>query len=136
MDSPAGNWVDSRWQHRPWTQPGGPPDVRIQVSLANTRILRALGGEKPLRLAGDNVVADIDLCEANMPVGQRLQLGQAAIEISEVYNDACGKFAARYGQAAVNWIRQPAHRHLRLRGVFAAVVKPGWVTCWDRLYKG
>lgn len=129
--------VGDRWRRSPWLRlENGEPDPRIQVSLANSRLLRLISkAGQAITLPGDNFVADIDLSEANIPVGQRLRLGEAVIEVSTVYNDACSKFAARYGKDVVAWIRAPQNRHLRLRGIFAQIVQSGRVTLRDKIQK-
>ncbi len=129
--------VGDRWKKTPWLRlKNGDPDPRIQVSLTNLRILNAISKtSQALTLPGDNFVADIDLSEANMPVGQLLKLGDAIIEVTDVYNDACKKFEMRYGIDVMNWIREPAYQHLRLRGIFARIIQNGWVTQHDKIQK-
>lgn len=129
--------VGDRWKRITWIYlENGESDPRIQVSLTNSRILKFISkAQQAITLTGDNFVADIDCSEANMPVGQRLKLGEAVIEVSDVYNDACKKFAVRYGGEVMEWIRDPAYRHLRLRGIFARIVQSGWVTEHDRIQK-
>ena len=38
--------------------------------------------------------------------------------LSDVVNDACGKFVQRFGVDAFNFIREPENVPLRLRGIF------------------
>ena len=52
----------------------------------------------------------------NLPVGARISVGTAVIEVSEVVNDACVKFAKHYGDDVFAWIRHPDNRERRLRG--------------------
>jgi len=129
--------VGDRWKRITWIYlENGESDPRIQVSLTNFRILKFISkAQQAITLPGDNFVADIDLSEANMPVGQQLKLGEAIIEVSDVYNDACRKFALRYGVDVMEWIREPTYRHLRLRGIFAKIIKSGWVTKHDIIQK-
>ena len=45
-------------------------------------------------------MVDLDLSVANLPVGQRLRIGSAVIEISDIPHNGCGKFRERYGEEA------------------------------------
>jgi MOSC domain-containing protein YiiM len=82
---------------------------------------------------GDTMVADLDMTEANLPTGTLLQAGSAMLRVSEVFNDGCVKWKARYGAAAKDWLTAPGHPQLRLRGVLCAIVQEGVVRCGDRL---
>jgi MOSC domain-containing protein YiiM len=84
---------------------------------------------------GDTVFTDLDLSARNLPVGSRLQIGAAVLEISDVENDACAKFAAHYGTEVLQWIRLPQNRPLRLRGLFAKIVRGGQIHVGDLVAK-
>lgn len=84
---------------------------------------------------GDNIIADMDFSEANMPVGQRLQIGTTIIEVSDVFNTACSKWHERYGVDSLKWINLPENKPERLRGILALVVKAGEVTQADVIRK-
>ena len=61
-------------------------------------------------------------------------MGDAVVEISDVENDACAKFARHYGDDVFQWIRAPANRGHRLRGLFARVISGGWVRDGDDVH--
>jgi hypothetical protein len=42
---------------------------------------------------GDTVFTDLDLSARNLPIGTQLKIGPVVLEISDVENDACAKFA-------------------------------------------
>lgn len=84
---------------------------------------------------GDSFIVDMDLSEANLPVGQLLQAGTAVLRVSEVFNDACVKWKARYGAAAKHWVTAPGHPPLRLRGLLCSIETDGVVRRGDRLRK-
>ena len=84
---------------------------------------------------GDTCAADIETSEVNLPTGQVLQVGSAVLRVSEVFNDACVKWKARYGPAAYDWIRNPDHRTLRLRGILCSVEQDGVIRTGDVLHK-
>jgi len=129
--------MGDRWKTSAWLRlPNGAPDPRVQVALCSPRLLQLLQGhDDPRCLIGDTFVADLDLSEANLPIGQRLAIGTAVIQVSDIVNDACGKFAHRFGVEPFKWIRKPEHQHLRLRGIFAQVIQDGEVGMGATLHK-
>ncbi len=116
--------------------PDGRPDPRDQVSLMNSRVLRLIAGDdERMALAGDNLIVDLDLSEANLPVGQRLAVGDALLEITDVPHTGCGKFAQRFGPDARRWVNAPQHHALHLRGRYARVLNTGTVQVQDVIHK-
>jgi hypothetical protein len=127
-----------RWLSSSWLKlPDGRPDPRVQVSLMNARLLRLISGgdEHWMRMAGDNLIVDLNLSEDNVRAGQRLAVGEVILEITEVAHNGCGKFLARYGKDAVRFINSVEGKRLHLRGLFARVVSPGIVRIGDRVRK-
>ncbi|BET65924.1 hypothetical protein ASA1KI_08420 [Opitutales bacterium ASA1] len=125
--------IGDRWERRTWMYlADGSPDPRVQVALMDARILAFLQETTGCRHhPGDTLLADIDLHENLVPIGTRLRVGEAVIEVSDVENDGCAKFAAHYGAEVLSWIRLPANRVRRLRGVFARVIEAGRVRAGD-----
>lgn len=126
-----------RWATHAWlkTQTGA-PDPRVQVAVIPTRLLNLVwpGDDDPI-YPGDTIAADIDLSEEALPTGTQLQVGSAVIEISDVFNDGCVKWKARYGQEAYKWVRDPYLRPLRPRGIYCQVVQSGVITMGDKLLR-
>jgi MOSC domain-containing protein YiiM len=122
-----------------WSRSGTeekPPDPRGQVSLMNVRVLDLIAPDKERwPLAGDNLIVDLDLGVENLPVGQRLTLGEVVLEVTEVPHPGCKKFLARYGKDALGYINAKERTDLRLRGVFAKVIEPGTVSVGDTIGK-
>ena len=129
--------IGDRWEYKTWLYlPDGKPDPRVQVALCNSPILALIQTATGVRHhPGDTVFTDLDLSAHNLPVGSRLQIGPAILEISDVENDACAKFAAHYGSAVLQWIRLPQNRPLRLRGLFAKIIRGGQVHVGDPIVK-
>lgn len=129
--------IGDRWERRTWMYlPDGRPDPRVQVALCNSRfidLVRRLAGTD--HHPGDTLMADLDLSESSLPVGARLRAGTAVIEVSDVENDACAKFARYYGEDFLRWIRLPENRSRRLRGLFARVVQDGHVRVGDPIVR-
>jgi MOSC domain-containing protein YiiM len=86
-------------------------------------------------LAGDQLVVDIDMSEANLPPGQRLSIGSAVLEISAEPHTGCVKFARRFGNDALRFVSTPTGQAMRLRGVNARVVRSGQIRAGDIVAK-
>ena len=95
----------------------------------NARVLDLVAGGDRERwgLAGDQLIVDLDLSQQNTPPGQRLQIDDVILEISEVPHTGCHKFTARFGTDASRFINAPESTHLNLRGLNARVVQSGTV---------
>jgi MOSC domain-containing protein YiiM len=117
------------------TADGGPsPDA--QVTLMNARTAAAIAGERERwPLAGDQLFVDLDLSQANLPAGSRVQIGSAVIEFSEAPHTGCAKFSARFGVDALKFVNAQPWRHLRLRGANCRVVVSGIVRTGDVIRK-
>lgn len=112
--------------------PDGRPDPRVQVALMNHRMLeflQLLTGSR--HHPGDTLIVEFDLTESNLPVGTPLQIGSAEVEISDVVNNACAKFARHYRDDVFAWLRDPSRKALRLRGAFGRIVREGRVRPGD-----
>lgn len=127
--------IGDRWERRTWLYlSDGRPDPRVQVALMNSRTLSWLQQLTGCtHHPGDTLLVDFDLSKSNLPNGSRLRVGSAVLEISDVVNDACAKFAAHYGRDVFQWIRHAPNRSRRLRGVFARIVTSGQVRRGDAI---
>lgn len=126
-----------RWESAPWSRlADGRGHAGIQVSILQQRVLDLVCRDRDRVLhPGDTIVADMDLSEANLPVGQLLRVGTAVLRVSDVFNEGCVKWKARYGAAAKDWITAPGHPALRLRGVLCSVERDGELSRGDRIVK-
>jgi MOSC domain-containing protein YiiM len=116
---------------------GGASDPRCQLSLMNARYLRNIAGdEDAMCLAGDNLIVDFDLSDANLQAGSRVAIGDTVvIEISELAHTGCGKFQKRYGQEARAFTNSERGKSLHLRGRYARVITGGTVHVGDSVRK-
>lgn len=115
-----------RWAH------GASPDPGRQVTVMNARAAELVAAGAPLDLPGDNLVVDLDLSDAALPIGARLQVGGAILEVTPLPHTGCQKFSARFGQDALRWVNWKDHRDRNLRGINCRVVRGGTVRVGDR----
>lgn len=122
---------------KPWlTLEDGTPDPRIQVSILPQRVLDLVWRTRDTTaFPGDTIIADLDVTLANLPVGTRLQLGSAELEVTDLWNEGCAKWKVRYGRDAYDWTSAADHEPLRLRGIYCRIVKAGVVTLGDKITK-
>lgn len=134
LDMSAARGVEGeRWLTAPWMRlEDGAPDPRIQVSILSKRVMDAVWLDREGTVhPGDTIIADLNTSEEVLPVGTRLQLGTAIVEVTDVFNEGCVKWKVRYGQDAKDWITRPEHIALRLRGVLCQIVQDGTVRKGD-----
>lgn len=118
------------------TTENGKPHPDVQICIMNSRCIAHIAqARERWALAGDNLFMDLDLSPENLPVGQRLRIGTAVIEITDTVHAGCASFAERYGQSAVVFVNARKGSALRLRGVYARVVVDGLVSAGDRVAK-
>ena len=127
------NWAKGCWK----SLPDGRPDPDVQVTIMSARLARLVMGEDKSHwaLAGDQLIADLDLSEGNLPVGQRLVLGDAVLEITSVPHRGCAKYRARFGDEALRFINTDEGRRMNLRGIYAKILQAGRVRVGDVLKK-
>jgi len=128
--------LGDRWETTAWLKcPDGSPDPRVQVSMTNTKVMQcfARAAEASIEDCGDNLYVDFNLSESALPAGALLQVGEAVLRVSDVINDACGKFSQRFGDEAFQIIRDPETAALHLRGRFCSIVHAGSVRVGDAL---
>jgi MOSC domain-containing protein YiiM len=102
----------------------------------NARAAEAIAGDRDRwALAGDQLYVDLDISQANLPPGSRIQIGTAVIEFSEPPHTGCAKFSARYGNDALKFVNSPTGRELRLRGANCRVVVAGTLRAGDAIRK-
>ena len=112
-------------------------DPRSQVSIMNDRFLRQVAGDDDgMCLAGDNLIVDLDLSEANLPAGSHVTIGpEVILEISDLKHTGCSKFARRYGPDAKTFANNKQGTALHLRGRYARIVRGGTIRLGDEVRK-
>ena len=114
----------------------GGPHPEMQLNIMNARVVALVAQDKTRwPLAGDQLFVDMDLSEANLPAGTRLQIGTSVIEVTAEPHTGCGKFVERFGVDAMNFVNSIERKDLHLRGINAKVVQRGTIRVGDRLTK-
>ena len=135
--SPEGGTEGDAWARGCWLKlPDGSPHPDVQICIMNSRMINLLAGEKQRwELAGDNLFIDLDLSRENLQAGQLLRIGECVMEITEQSHNGCAKFSQRFGPSALKVVNSPTGKELRLRGIYAKVIKAGDVSVEDRITK-
>jgi hypothetical protein len=136
--TPEGGVEGDRWvTDGYYVKADGTRDRRSQVSLMNARFLRQIaGGNDAMCLAGDNLIVDLDLSDANVPPGTRLAIGeQVIIEVNDKSHTGCAKLSRRYGDEAKTFMNHESRKSLRLRGRFGSVISEGTIHVGDAVRK-
>jgi hypothetical protein len=135
--TPEAGIPGDRWSRHCTRQlPDGRLNPDTQITLMNTWFLAQIAGSRERwPLAGDNLLVELDVSERNLPVGQRLRIGTAVLEITEHPHLGCAKFSKRFGAEALKFVNSDEGRRLRLRGVHAQVVQSGRISVGDRIEK-
>jgi hypothetical protein len=116
--------VGDRWSARGRLNPD------TQINIMNVRVIELVAQQKDRwPLAGDQLFVDLDLSEENLPVGSRIAIGSAVVEVTAPPHTGCSKFAARFGMDARNFVN--TRKNLRLRGINAKVVQNGTIRAGD-----
>jgi MOSC domain-containing protein YiiM len=110
---------------------GGRRNAASQLTVMQRDVAELLAGGRPLELFGDNVIVELDLSTANLPVGSRLRAGDVVLEVTPMPHNGCGKFRARFGAEALALTAKPELRHRNLRGVYMRVVDGGAIAVGD-----
>lgn len=119
-----------------WGAPGRTPNPETQLTLMNAQVAQLVAGSRERwPLAGDQLYVDLDLSVENLPVGARLAIGGAVVEITAEPHKGCKQFVERFGMDAMLFVNSPAGKDLRLRGVNTRVVQAGTVRVGDRASK-
>ena len=123
--SPDAGLPGDAWgrQHEPH------PDAQLTVMQIDVAELIANG--QPLTLFGDNLIGDLDLSAANLPVGSQVRVGEAILQVTPQPHNGCRKFHARFGPEALRFVSKPDLRHRNLRGIYMRVVQAGEVAMGD-----
>ena len=136
LDASAG-LVGDNWKTRGSSSTeDGSAHPEAQLTIINARLISLIArSEERWQLSGDQLVVDLDLSVDNLPVGTRLSLGSAILEVTSKPHTGCGKFSRRFGKDALRMTATPRGKALRLRGMYTRVVESGTVRVGDSIAK-
>ena len=106
---------------------GTPRNYEAQIAVMRRDVAELIANGQPIGLFGDNLFVDLDLSATNLPAGTRLQVGGASVEVTPLPHNGCGKFSARFGRDALQFVNAIPTRQLNLRGIYWKVVESGLV---------
>jgi len=104
-----------------------PKNPEAQLTAFRRDIAELVANGQPLTTSGDNLIVVLDVSRANLPLGSRLRVGEALVEVTSKPHNGCQKFAGRFGADALRFVQAPATRQLNLRGIYWKVIHPGEV---------
>jgi len=105
-----------------------------QVSLINIHVLRSLATDEDQGLlSGDNLQVDLDLTEANLPIGSQLEIGSAILEVSDAIHRPCDRFVERFSAGAAKKVARAGRKARRGRGVLCTIAKGGSIRVGDEI---
>jgi len=126
------HWAKGCWK----SLPDGSPDPDVQVAIMNSRCLDLITTSRSQwPQAGDNLIVDLDLSVSNLAPGDQLAVGSAVLQITGVPHTGCDKFKERFGIDALQFISTKEGKQLRLRGIYAKIVRDGEIKVGDSIRK-
>ncbi len=123
--TPEGGLPGDAWERRLPLAPDA------QLAVMQTPVAELIAGGQPLALFGDNLFVDLDLSADSLPVGSRVGIGAAVLEVTPKPHNGCRKFRARFGMEALRFVSRPDLRPRNLRGIYLRVIEAGEVACGD-----
>ncbi|MFT5091056.1 MAG: MOSC domain-containing protein YiiM [Candidatus Latescibacterota bacterium] len=125
--------VGDNWKTRYGDRPANPD---AQITITNARAIQHISQDKDRwALAGDQLYADFDLSEANVPAGTQLSLGSAILEVTAEPHNGCKKFVERFGMDAMTFVNSEVGKELHLRGINCKVIQAGTISVGDSITK-
>jgi MOSC domain-containing protein YiiM len=127
--APGGGVEGDRWTTDEHSREGN------QVSLINVHVLSSLaeGSEERMALSGDNLQVDLNLSEANLPIGTRLAIGDAVLEVSPDPHRPCRQFIERFGTTGAKKVARANRVGRRGRGLLCLVHREGTIHVGDEI---
>ncbi len=110
-----------------------PDQHDCQITLMRADVAELVANGQPLTLPGDNLLVELDLSAANLPIGSRLRIGTALVEVTPKPHNGCLKFRQRFGADALRLTADPRYRELRLRGIHVRVLEAGTISVGDAI---
>lgn len=116
--------VGDGWERRP------PRDPQAQLAVTRRAVAELVANGQNANMAGDNLFVDMDLSTPGMPIGTRLQIDEAVVEVTPKPHNGCAKYAERFGHDALRFVNEAENRQHNLRGIYWRVIKSGRIRRW------
>ncbi len=113
------------WSRRP------PRDPEAQLAVMRREVAELIANGQPLTVFGDNLIVDLDLADANLPIGSRVRVCGADVVVTPKPHNGCVKFQGRFGRDALRFVQAKPTRDQNLRGIYWKVVEAGEVGVGD-----
>lgn len=102
-----------------------PKNPEAQLTVMRRDVAEVIANGQPLTTFGDNLFVDIDISAENLPVGTRLRVGGALVEVTPKPHNGCLKFKGRFGQEGLEFVQAKATRNQNFRGIYWRCVEAG-----------
>ena len=102
-----------------------PRDLEMQLAVMRRDVAELIAHGQPLTTFGDNLFVDLDISAASLPIGSRLRVGGAVVEVTPMPHNGCSKFKARFGADALRFVNAAPTRPQNLRGIYWKVIAAG-----------
>lgn len=121
---------DAGLQGDGWVRdPDRSPDA--QLTMMDFQVAQFIANGQSLALFGDQLFAELDLSRGNLPVGSRLEVGAAVLEVTGRPHNGCRKFRSRFGADALRFVSRPDLRDRNFRGIYLQIIRDGEVAVGD-----
>ena len=108
-------------------------EIKEQIAVMNIHVARSIANGQSLTLFGDALFLDFDLSPQNTPVGTKIRIGDAIVEVTDEPHVPCLKFKKRFGNPAFTWCAQEKLKCYR--GIYVQVLTSGNVCVGSTITK-
>lgn len=106
-------------------------EVVAQITVMQADIAALIANGQSEELFGDQLFVTLDLAAPLLPIGSRVRVGTAVLEVTPQPHNGCQKFLARFGSDALKFASMKGLRHRNFRGVYMTVIADGHVAVGD-----
>ena len=110
--SPAEGIPGDGWSQR------SPREPVAELAVMRRDVAELISNGQALTVCGDNLFVELDIAAGSLPIGARLRVGEAVVEVTPKPHNGCMKFKQRFGQDALKFVNRPSTREQNLRGIY------------------
>ena len=123
----AGGVPGDRWKDKEDPRP------EQQLATMQAAVADLIANGQDVTTFGDNLFLDLDLSDANLPLGSQLRCGELLLEVTPEAHNGCLKFKERFGGDALRLVSRVETREHNYRGIYLKVVEAGPLAPGDTL---